>query len=82
MLNLFLRKGFARIKSRNTLGSQRKLGLRSDNPDLQMFRYNDNTIRKQKNVSCSSGNTRGRYDKRKNWVNTDNMPVPKRKAQR
>ena len=30
----------------------------------------------------SSGNTRRRYDKRKNWVNTGNTPVPKRKAQR
>ena len=26
-------------------GSQRQLGRRSDNPDLQMFGYNDNTIR-------------------------------------
>ena len=58
-------------------GSQRQFGRRSDNPDLQMFGHNDNTIRIQKNVSCSSGNTRGRYDKRKNWVNTDNTPVPK-----
>ena len=47
-----------------------------------MFGYNDNAIRIKKNGSCSSVNTRGRYDKRKNWVNTDNTPVPKRKAQR
>ena len=29
-----------------------------------------------------SGNTRERYNKIKNWVNTDNTLVPKRKAQR
>ena len=58
------------------------MGRRSDNPDLQMFLYNDNTIHIQKNVSCTIGSTRGRYEKRKNWVNTDNTPVPKWKAQR
>ena len=31
-------------------GSQRQFSRRSDNPDLQMFGYNDNTIRIQKNV--------------------------------
>ena len=68
------------MKLRNTLVARDDWVGRSDNPDLQMFGYNDNTICIQKNVSCSSGNTRGRYDKRKNWVNTDNTPVPKRKA--
>ena len=29
-----------------------------------------------------SGNTRGRDNKIKNWVNTDNTLVPKQKAQR
>ena len=67
------------MKSRNTLVT-RQLGQHSDNPDLQMFGYNDNTIRIQKIVSCTSGNTRGRSDKRKNWVDTDNTPVPKQKA--
>ena len=55
-----------------------------------MFGYNDNTIRIQKNLTCTRGgdkgeiwkNTKGRYEKRKKWVNTDNTPVPKRKAQR
>ena len=77
-----LTERFCQDEIEEYFGSQRQLGRRSDNPDLQMFGYNDNTIRIRKNVSCSSGNTRGRYDKRKKWVNTDNTPVPKRKAQR
>ena len=75
-----LRKGFAKMKSRNTLVTRDNL-VGVLNPDLQMFEYNDNTIRIQKNVSCTSGNTRRRYGKRKNWVNTDNTPVSKRKVQ-
>ena len=72
-----LTERFWQDKIEKYFGSQRQFGRRSDNPDLQMFGCNDNTIRIQKNVSCSSGNKRGRYDKRKNWVNTGNTPVPK-----
>ena len=57
--------------------NERLLGRRSDNSDLQMFGYNKITICIQKNVSFTSCNTRGRYDKRKNMINTDNTPVPK-----
>ena len=46
-------------------GKQRKIGRRSENPDIRMFGYNNNTIRIQRSVSCQSGNTRGRKDKRK-----------------
>jgi len=46
-------------------GSQRKLGQRNDNPDIKTFGYNNNTIRIQRAVSCQSGNTRGRKDKRR-----------------
>jgi len=60
-------------------GSQRKIGRRNDNPDIRMFGYNDNTIRIQRSVSCQSGNTRGRKDKSKAWVNVTNDPLPKRK---
>ena len=49
-------------------GSQRKIGRRSDNPDIKMFGYNDNTIDSQRSVSCQSGNTRGRKDRKKAWV--------------
>ena len=41
--------------------------------------YNDNTIRIQRSVSCQSGNTRGRKDKRKAWFNVTDDPLPKRK---
>ena len=62
-------------------GNQRKIGRRSDNPDVRMFGYNDNTIRIQRAVSCQSGNTRGRKDKDKAWVHVTDDPLPKRKKQ-
>ena len=46
-------------------GNQRKLGRRNDNPDVYSFGYHDNTIRIQRTISCDSGNTRGRKDKRR-----------------
>ena len=61
-------------------GKQRQLGRRCNNPDLKTFGYNDNTIRIQKSISCQRGNTRGRYDKRKNWENVTGEKLPKRKA--
>jgi len=48
-------------------GNQRKLGKRCDNPDIRMFRYNDNSLRIQRSVSFQSGNIRGRRDKRRAW---------------
>lgn len=63
-------------------GNQRKLGRRNDNPDMRSFGYNDNTIRIQRSVSCQSGNTRGRKDKRKAWVNVCDEPVRKRSAKK
>ena len=62
-------------------GNQRKLGRRNDNPDMKTFGYNNNTIRVQRAVSCQSGNTRGRKDRDRSWVNVSNDPVPKRKKQ-
>ena len=43
--------------------------------------YNNNTIRVQRAVSCQSGNTRGRKDHDKSWVNVFNDPVAKRKKE-
>lgn len=43
-------------------GVQRSLGRRCDNPDLQMFGYNDNAIRIQRHISSNTGNTRGRHN--------------------
>ena len=59
-------------------GNQRKLGRRSDNPDIRMFGYNNNTIRIQRTVSCQSGNTRGRKDKRRAWEQVTDDPVSRR----
>ena len=61
-------------------GNQRKLGRRSNNPDIRLFGYNDNAIRIQRSISCQSGNTRGRKDKSKAWVNLTEDPVPRKKS--
>ena len=63
-------------------GSQRKLGRRSDNPDIRTFEYNSNTIRIQRTVSCQSGNTRGRKDKRRSWEQVTDAKLPCRKKQK
>lgn len=62
-------------------GSQRKLRRRNDNPDIRTFGYNDNTIRVQTTISCQSGNTRGRQDKRRAWeqVTNDQLPCKKKR---
>lgn len=60
-------------------GNQRKLGRRNDNPDVRSFGYHDNTIRMQRAVSCQSGNTRGRKDRQRAWVEITNDPLPVRK---
>ena len=63
-------------------GKQRKIGRRSENPDIRMFGYNNNTIRIQRSVSCQSGNTRGRKDKRKAWQEVSDDKVQCRKVKR
>ena len=60
-------------------GHQRMLGRRSQNPDFQECLYNDNTIRTQKEVSITTGNTRGRYDRKRSWENVSDAPLKKRK---
>ena len=46
-------------------GNQKKVGRRSENPDAKEFVYNDNTIKIQRNVSDTSGNTLERFDRKK-----------------
>jgi len=60
-------------------GKQRKIGRRSDNPDIHRFGYNNNTIRIQRSVSCQSGNTRGRKDKNRAWEQVSDAKLPCRK---
>jgi len=58
---------------------QRKLGRRNDNPDIQAFGYNNNAIRIQRQVSCLSGNTRGRKDRTRAWEQVTDDPIPCKK---
>ena len=58
---------------------QRQHGRRNENPDLKEFGYNTNAIRIQRNVSYTSGNTRGKYDHKRTWENVTDDAVPKRK---
>ena len=62
-------------------GGQRKMGRRSDNPDMYMFGYNNNALHVQRNVGASTGNTRERhgYSKQSSWKDVDNETLPKRK---
>ena len=60
-------------------GNQRKLRMRNENPDINQFGYNTNTLRNQRNVSCTSGNTRGRYNGKHSWEEISDDIVPKRK---
>ena len=59
-------------------GIQRQLGRRNDNPDMVKFGYNDNTIRIQRDVTFTSGNMKGKYNKRKSWTQVCDEPVSKR----
>ena len=59
MLHFFLWKDFCQDEIKQHFSNQRQFGPCSDNPDLQMFKYNGKAI----HVSCTNGNTRGRYDK-------------------
>ena len=59
-------------------GNQRASARRCEDPNLYEFGYNDNAIRIQKSISCDSGNTRGRYDKTKSWVNVTDEKLLKR----
>ena len=62
-------------------GSERQLGRQNDNPDLYMFGHNTNTIRVKGYISCTTGNTSGRKDKKNVWTTVSDDPVPKRKKQ-
>ena len=64
--------------------NQRSMGRRCENPDLQAFIHNDNTIRIQRHISQNTGNTRERHEKGSNnkWVNVTDDKLPKRKPTR
>lgn len=61
-------------------GRQRSLGRRNDNPTVQQFGYQANTIRIQRSVHKASGNTSGQcMQKKKSWNEVDEEILPKRK---
>ena len=59
-------------------GKQRQLG-RSDNPDIDQFGYNSNIIGIERSISCYSGNTKGRKDRKKAWKHVTDAKLPCRK---
>ena len=61
-------------------GCQRKIGRRNENPDMNMFGYNTNTLRVQRSISCETGNTQGRKDKKRMWEEVSEEPLKKRKT--
>lgn len=77
-----LTEGFCQDIVEEYFGCQRKLGRRNDNPDIRTFGYNDNAIRIQRAISCQSGNTRGRKDKRKSWTEVTDDALPSRKKKK
>ncbi len=64
-------------------GRQRSLGRRNDNPSIFQFGYNANTLRMQRSVVRSTGNTEGaiKYKRQHSWYNVDNMPLKRRQIE-
>ena len=71
-----LTERFCQDPAEELFGKQRQLGRRSDNPDTSQFGYNNNTIRIERSISCQSGNTRGRKDKKRAWVQVKDEKLP------
>ena len=61
-------------------GRHRMLGRRNDNPTLQQFGYQDNTIRLQRSIVPVTGNTSGKYSNKRlpSWTVVDDTPLNKR----
>ena len=70
---------FRKMRSRNTL---RKIAPRSEDQGAKEFGYNENTTRIQRNVSNTSGNTRGRFDRKRPWDNVTDDKVQKKNSER
>ena len=79
-----LTEKFCQDSCEEYFGNKRSMGRRCDNPDLQAFGYDDNTIIIQRHISQNTGNTRGRHKKDSNnkWVNVIEDILPKRKPTR
>ena len=75
-----LTERFCQDPAEEYFGAQRQHGRRCENPDLYEFGYNANILRIQKEVSHSSGNSRGKYNKKRSWESVTDQPLPKRKS--
>ena len=49
---------------------------------MAKFGYNVNTIRTQRDVYFTSGNMRGKYNKRNSWIEVSNETIPKPKIRK
>ena len=78
-MEYLLTERFCQDPAEEYFGHQRMLGRRTENAELQEYMYNANTIRVQKEFSLTSGNTRGRYDRKRSRVYTTDDIVKKRK---
>ena len=78
-MQFVLTEQFWQDPAKEYVENQRKMGRRSDNPDIHAFGYNNNSIRTQRTVSCHSGNARGRKDQKRAWVKVTDDPLPCRK---
>ena len=81
-MEFVLTERFCQDSLEEYFGHQHKLGRRNDNPDIQAFGYNNNAIRIQRQVSCLSGNTRGREDRTRAWEQITDDPIPCKKKKK
>ena len=63
-------------------GKHRSLGRRNDNPDVNQFGCNSNTIKMQRPIAVNTGNISGSYGNKKHrasWSSVDSGPLMKKK---
>ena len=74
--SIFWRNDSVRILQKSYLVSSDSLVDEVTTPDISQFGYNNNTIRIERSISCQSGNTRGRKDKKRAWVQVTDEKLP------
>ena len=75
-LTMYLQKKNCQDDLENDFGTQRSIGHRKDNPNVQAFLYQDNLIKSTINVAPIGGNVCHGPQK---WNNIIDSPLPKRK---
>ena len=69
-------EGFCQDDLENNFGRQRAIGRRKDNPSINDFGYNDNTIKSQFSVRRITGTIQSTTN---NIMDIENKPLPKKK---